>query len=400
MFEDDKPFFSREKTKQFITEAIQWPKIVIYAGAGVTIDRSGLGWGQLVHGLLANYITSPEQRDRLLRGMAPQEAASVAAQLYLDDHHGDYRDRLTDQLRVLLYNTGQWQKGDLALNIARLALALNRKAIRENRRNSGAVVVTPNYDSYIFEELSQASTEIVIRGRSRLRPRLLFPTNSDPLRAHDLHGDESEFGDIDFSSWLTEGQSAFDARYPSCIHLHGYISRSTTIDGGRGIPPYRHPVVSEQDYFITARSSYSALRALFSDSAVILAGSSMTDPPLLRALAATYDSTAPRWAIVPIGVSESRDDRLFIRRQVEKRFRHFNVTPVFVDLYGQIQQLFDELILASKLEDPDDYPRSDKTYGSRLDQWSQAWRNEIARAPEGSLESQVDVWFILRQLRE
>lgn len=333
----------------------------------MTIDRSSLGWNELVSGLLENYIKPEVQRKELLSKLTGPQGASAAAQMYLDDHNTEFRDRLTDRLRVLLYNSGQWQKGRLARNIAELVTALNLKA-QNNSNELGSCIVTPNYDDYIFEELVEA--DHIFRqeaGGSRSEPELLFPTKADALERTD--------GSDELNDWVLDAKFPHPSRTP-CIHLHGFIPRNAN---GQLAAEYRHPVVSEQDYFDTESSSFETLRALMNKSALLIVGASMTDPPFLRALAATREAGFDRYALVPMPSRLSPADRAALHRNAKERFQHFGVVPIFLDYYGQIQQFIREITTAAKLDDPSDYLSDDQPirYGLRLASWWGDWIEQV-----------------------
>ena len=388
--ETSRPFFSRQQTKEAIVEIAMSKRLVIFAGAGVTLDRSGLGWSEFVSGLLEDYIENPEQRSRVLETMRDLQSASVAAQLYQKDHGDSFRDRLTDRLRVLLYNGGQWQKGRLATNLATLLLVMNQKQSQDAEASvGGSCIVTPNYDDYIFQEL----VEVVRSRQTKANPDLLlgdplleFPTEVDPLSFN-----AASEGELGYSEELALAAWTSDIDFPraadsTCIHLHGFVPRSHQPGPTGSASKYRHPVVSEQDYFITAEYSFSALKKLFSQASVLIVGASMTDPPLLRALAATADAAThdgrARYALVPMQDGLGAVDKAGLQKMIRERYQHFGVRPVFADYYGQAQQFIEEVTVCAQLAKPSDYQRSDLRYGKRLSDWWTSWSKEIAKDEE------------------
>lgn len=94
MLEQAQPLFHRQSIKNTIVQIAANGHLVVYAGAGVTIDRSSLGWNELVSGLLENYIKPEDQRRELLSKLTGLQGASAAAQMYRDDHKAEFRDRL------------------------------------------------------------------------------------------------------------------------------------------------------------------------------------------------------------------------------------------------------------------------------------------------------------------
>ena len=366
VLEQAQPLFHRQSTKEKIAQIASNRRLVVYAGAGVTIDRSSLGWNELVSGLLENYIKPESQRRELLSKLTGLQGASAAAQMYYDDHKEEFRDRLTDRLRVLLYNSGQWQKGRLARNIAELVTALNLKALNSSDE-MGSCIVTPNYDDYIFEELVDADQTRRRKRRTRSVPELVFPTGADPL--------EKGKAGRNLLPWVRDAEFPKPSTTP-CIHLHGFIPRNAN---GSLAAQYRHPVVSEQDYFDTEELSFQTLKSLMSKSAVLIVGASMTDPPFLRALAATRNSGFDRFALVPLPSKLNPADRAALHRNARERFQHFDVIPIFLDYYGQIQQFVREITTAAQLDDPTNYLSDLEPirYGRRLAYWWEAWIEQV-----------------------
>ncbi len=364
-------------------------RLVIFAGAGVTLDRSGLGWSEFVSGLLEDYIENGEQRSRVLERMRDLQSASVAAQLYQKNHGESFRDRLTDRLRVLLYNGGQWQKGRLATNLATLLLVMNQKRSQDDGDGvGGSCIVTPNYDDYIFQELVE-----VVRRQSEDNPDLSlgdplleFPTEIDPLSFSSVRKGELGYSqELAMAAWISDDDfpRAVDS---TCIHLHGFVPRSHQPGPKGSVSEYRHPVVSEQDYFITAEYSFGALNKLFSQASVLIVGASMTDPPLLRALAATAEEATRegrrRYALVPMQDGLGAADKASLQKMIRERYQHFGVKPVFADYYGQAQQFIEEVTVCAQLSKPSEYQRSELRYGKRLSDWWNSWSVEIAQDEE------------------
>lgn len=362
-----KPLFHRDDIKELIVRIGKHRRLIVYAGAGVTIDRSGLGWNDLVSGLLENYIADPKQRKTLLSHLSGLQGASVAAQMYHDDHGDvDYRDRLTDRLRVMLYNSGDWAKGRLAQNLAELVTVLNLRAMKGGE-DRGSCIVTPNYDAYLHEELINLDQLRSKRRGPRSRPALLFPTAEDTL---------SRDADNRLEAWVDD-PSFPNPGMAACIHLHGYVPRSAT---GPFASSYRHPVVSEQDYLDSERASFEALRSLLTGTPLLIVGASMTDPPLLRALAATKREENDRYALVPLPSLLSVTERAALQRNIQERYEHFGVRAIFLDYYGQIQQFVREVTTVASLPSPYDYLSHTKNvrYGRRLSFWWGRWRKSVA----------------------
>ena len=306
--ESDKPFFSRARTNEaldILAGSVSSPgRLVVFAGAGVTIDRSGLSWRTMDEGLLEPYLPDKRARDDVFEENSIQAAASLAVEYYRK-HYGKqgYRARIADRLRILIYAPGSWQSGDLVSAIATLSDAVSD-------RNGGVVVATTNYDDFLVDELNDDSVT---------RP-VFYPSDDgiEVKRSSRAEWTKSLAGTVPLFK---------DAG--SVVHLHGLVPRDGSIEGGRVFTP----VVGEIDYVKAAPSSFSATRALFKAAPVLLVGASMTDAPLLRALEATKKSKFPRYALVPMGFQYQGDPvRLRAVRSAQlERFQHFGVVPVYVD---------------------------------------------------------------------
>lgn len=198
---------------------------------------------------------------------------------------------------------------------------------------------------------------------------LAFPTAIDPL----FSGTQTA---VELSSWVGAEEIFPLPTTVACVHLHGYlpIKHSTSIDSDNG--DYRNPVVCEQDYFDTSSYSYDALYKLFSQSSVLIVGASMTDAPLLRALADTADiandNNFKRMALVALQGDYSFKERKLREKLMTNRYSHFKVEPVFLDYYGQIPQFIEEVMVASGDPILSDDSISD-SYSQRLQAWWDEW---------------------------
>lgn len=359
--ESDKPFFSRSRTKFALASladqvAHLGSPLTIYAGAGVTIDRSALSWRGMVEGILREYVSDPQVIDEIFRQNEVVAAATLAEAFYLRDYgEGNFRDRMVDKLRWMLYGPGDWQAGRLADEVASLCASIQAYS-------GGCVVATPNYDDYLIAAMKKAKIDVSIERTTR---------TDSPLNTS---------GVVRSAEWVKTPsvRQALFRGSNTAIQLHGLIPRSP---GGKTYPP----VISEIDYVKSEPYTFRALRALLSDSCVLMVGTSLTDRPLLQALDKTRDSRFPRFALVPLGGSRgepearSRD----LRKYQLERFARYNVTPIFVDYYFQVAQFLVELsrlldeVKGEELENLEEEIVSQLTYnsyGQRLVNWAEDWR--------------------------
>lgn len=296
-------------------------RLLIYGGAGVTIDRSGLGWKAMVDGLLSQYVQDRQTRDDIFSANSVLETASLAIEYFRKDYGDEhFRDRIADRLRLMLYVPGDWQAGILADSVASLCAS-----VASSKR--GFVLATPNYDDYLVEALMARIGSIDVTTSTS--------GNNDAVVAPRL---------AKSAGWMRSRQNTqdlFDSA-TSIVQLHGLIPRNRTINEGRVLTP----VIGELDYINSEPYTYRALRSLLREAPALFIGTSLTDRPLLQALAQTRNSSPyPRFALVPIGLDleSDRERQRRLRASQLERYEHFGVTPVYVDYHFQIAQFVQEL---------------------------------------------------------
>lgn len=416
--ESNKPFFSRQRTKDALADlndsSLRAGRLLIYGGAGVTIDRSNLNWKGLVDGLLQQYVPDHQARQDIFAESSILETASLAVEYFRKDYGTHYRERIADRLRVMLYMPGDWQAGALADNIGNLAAR-----IAEDGRSF--VIATPNYDDYIVAAMRGHFSDVNI------------VTSVVEDQEQDLLN-----GTADLAEWASSAESVsglFSSKN-AVVQLHGLIPRNKSINRGEVFPP----VIDELDYFASEKYTYPALRALLEDSPALFVGTSLTDRPLLQALVDTAGRRHPRYAIVATGLNleSDRPRQRALRTSVLERFQHFGVVPVYVDYYFQIAQFVDELARAvrgplvqdSGVEEAAGVvtmgdPKSDEsaesvvttagdlgeaaietdaspspTYGQRLLKWCHDWQQLEEAQEDADLIGSTLTSFALEQVRE
>ncbi|MFG2127620.1 SIR2 family protein [Streptomyces sp. NPDC048751] len=334
----DEAFFHRAETKELINEIAGHEALVIYAGAGATMDMSALSWERLVTELLEPHMQSTESREWLMKTLDPQKAASAACQFYKDLYDKDAKGRILDRVRVALYKEGTWAGGALAKNIAEL---IDRWYEHDRR----ACVVTPNFDDYI-------ETELRDKVHKSTEPFFVDP-DGPPI-------------DIELPNKDT----------PACVYLCGHAPRN-----GKS---RAHPVLSEEDFLRNAVCSTELLTGVFERSNVLILGSSLVDPPLMTSLLHTAEHSRvngkKRYALISLQDDKwkeiPRDISRDLRRAIYERLAQFNVTPIFTDFYIQIGQFLQEVRTAVQERRGGcryDHPLSKATYGARLVSWWDGW---------------------------
>ena len=261
-FESDLPFFSRERVKKALEDiatrvlgleesstakiSTRLPRLNIYCGAGVTIDRSGLDWRRMVDGLLVQYV--PKKRDR--RDIFDAHDVLGAASLCLADYRQDYDKehytmRVADRLRLLLYGNADWNSGRLADEVINLCQTCRR--VGHDKVGSGYVVATPNYDAFLAEKIQQLNPSGLIYTTGK--------DNQDVL----LEQKQNHFPEV--PEWVSCEDLISDLYDPGAIiQLHGLIPRDDSLLNGRVITP----VIDELDYIYSDHILFECLRLFLS----------------------------------------------------------------------------------------------------------------------------------------
>lgn len=350
------PYFHQPLTHKLIQEIADQESLVIYAGAGVSIDRTGMSWRELMSRLMEDYVQDPAVRQSLMEIFTPQQAASVVSQMYFGRFEAKSAVQMVNKLRVLLYSAEQgWQRGVLVTAIVNLAAAFHD-------RGKSVHLVTTNYDNFLDEEVSVLNAAREKSGKNAI----------------DWQSIVVDYGAVaDPGKLKAEMKRCVDVG--KIVHLHGYVPEIGENGDSRII-------LSELDYFESQTLSTEILADLFSRHAVLVLGASLTDPPLLNALARTKirQGVKPRVAVMPLqGIerprvlsdTETSEERIvqeYITRSLA-RMKQFDLKGTFPDFYCQVPQLLTELQIAVERCSHVSYPQSTVRYGQRLTRWWGAW---------------------------
>lgn len=370
--ETAKPFFSRFRTKEAIRN-LAYPEayrpIVIYAGAGATIDRSGLSWKSMIDGLLELHISDENRRNALFENQLEVEVGTIARHLFEQTYGEGAEARLVDQLKLKLYGPAQWHAGLLLDALGELA-----KSWVDHRH---VIFVTPNYDDYLLRHL----TDLFPSKLRVLSPKLL--ENGRLVWEYRFRSAKKD---------VQEDGLEFPKGAVTLVQLHGLVESSPRS------PMNWPPVVSEIDYLLTENRSSRALTRLFSGTDILMVGTSLRDGPLLRALHGRLQSNSDEitdcYAIATVGMhlgSESAERR-FAQEGALSRMQAFDVSPIYVDYYVQIAQFVFELsravreaggkvwahLTSDQAGAEETVPYETKSldsdsYGKRLDRWARDW---------------------------
>jgi hypothetical protein len=364
------PFFHDVETHHLIEQIADSSVLTIFAGAGVTIDRTGLAWRALLDGLLKKAEIDKHELEAIesyVVGRSEMQYASIVRAIY--ERKGDeWRRILSEAIHTLLYSERTWRGGRYAGAIAELVVAMHQAG-------RAAFILTTNHDEFI---------EMALRA-SALR--------------HGLDVDVTTLSLEMIEQKKSKKRAEASEGWPesiAVIHVHGGIRKKRRRDGKIG-----SVVLGEYDFFDYERAVAKIASEMMLRSNVLLVGVGMDDPNLLRALhhvkrlsASGHAETLSgrrTWAVLtkaglsPKGViDEELVDRA--RVAIEKRLGEFDVRPVLPDTYAQAHQLL--LEVAQEVKHSSEgrrYSDDDATYryGKRLRAWWDAWNSSSTRQRAG-----------------
>lgn len=364
-------FFHSRRTKTAIQKLASKKNLVVYCGAGTTIDKTGLGWANLITSIFAGgtskgYPTEDEIKLMARTEASPLQLASILTQYTLDNLSTDLQmqENLGAKLATLLYKNATWAGGLTSEFIAQLAFEVC--AVRDG----SVTIVTTNYDTFI-----ETSIRDLCAGFMSARQDDDSYEDSDgasqpgPPRALKVRTVSNEQLETPVALPSTSGEVQF-------VYLHGSVDAAGGHDGTL--------VLSEADYQKTRQKTVELLRSLFGreESAILILGASLTDPPLVEALASTSkDASDPnkditRVCVLPISSTGyvrhglSSREMSTMKRHISRRGRLLGIDILIPDFHFQVAQFNYELV-AAMTEKP--YAESNERYGMRLTRWFAAW---------------------------
>ncbi len=371
------PYLERAETIEHIEDIAAQERVIIYAGSGVSIDKTGLSWPKLVESLMEHRLGGLE-----LRTFSPLESASIVKQLLLKEY-GEERinGKLADELRRLLYPSQMWRQAQLPHAVMRLIAELHNQ-------DRDYHVFTTNYDDFLERQ------KVILDAQSMEKQGSALALESVAL---------------DYSVDISEKEHLLRevARYTSCdpasrllVHLHGYVPQDFAA-------PATFVTFSEVDYARSYRLSAEVLERVLQDHSMLIIGSSLTDPPLLNALARTAEQAKQqqlsRLAIMPLqGLLVPSDEERRITaicKNIRDRMEHFEVGVTFPDFYAQTAQLLTEIrVAARERRAGNPYKGSPAEHRNRLEQWWLAWQED--RSGDWAAANLRDHEALLDRLRE
>lgn len=356
-------FFRQAATRQALASLSDTKSLVFYCGAGVTIDRTGVSWGALIKSVFD--LASSTRRDKRTQTAAveyllgkmpdPRQAASILVEAFSSRSQSD-NEFLGTKLKDTLYEQNGWSRGYILRNLvqAAMAAALSRRV----------VIITTNYDVYIEEALADRRAGLLDVSANTVLPGVTRTTCLD--------------GSTETVRLAPCSPGAHDIE----IHyLHGRVDRTGHVDG--------QIVLTEESYALASSASLDTLRREFEgdDRGVLVVGASLTDEPLIHALALTKQRNAAgrRFALLNLptallskDISGDGPSGDAISSALQLRGTHLGITSLHPLSYSQSAQFLEELRLSISAHDLADATASysestDIDYAARLSRWHTKW---------------------------
>jgi hypothetical protein len=385
-----KPFvlFEDEDTARALRNLSKVEHLVLYCGAGATIDRTGSSWEDLISRLVGAADG---------RGIDAAELDAVKAVVKASDGEEggtlvwetlarvveNPHDSLDLTLSQILYEQVGWSHGLLLDNLSNLATMATLAGKR-------VTIVTTNYDVYIEEEVDDYLKELTVSAR-RLEKEdpgeFTYPVPGLQYQAFRRPGRR---GPKEISKVVRKSRGDRDVskKMIDIIYIHGRIGRQSNVGG-------THVVLSEKDYAQTHDKVVGILEGLLGpDSGLLVLGSSLRDKPLLEAL--VKSSCPAKYALIRLsswmeskGLAldsvppvHARGARVGIPRDIAVEILNRRgsglgkLHVISTENHEQISQFIEELRLAIEglSFDQSSWPIEDISYSSRLNAWYEEWQ--------------------------
>lgn len=131
--QDDLNFFSKEEVFDSLSALEKSSSLVIYCGAGVTFDLTGLGWSNLVKEILNSALQNSPSNPDLAKSVQhlissgsledKQKASLVTA--FMEENGIPFSGtKFIEILQDTLYRKHGWERGKLLEDIVQLAISL------------------------------------------------------------------------------------------------------------------------------------------------------------------------------------------------------------------------------------------------------------------------------------
>lgn len=263
---------------------------------------------------------------------------------------------LGSKLKEILYEAHGWNPGLTLRNIVHLALV----AAATGKR---VTIATTNYDTYIETAFSNRRQEMLDEG--------LDPERAPGLLRWVLPERPSPAMEVPPRTTSQVTNKGSEAEWVEIIYLHGRVAEDAAVEG--------RIVFSEVSYAQTRAQTTAILEGLFNkeESATLIVGASLTDPPLVHSLATT--AKHPARYVIQRWPSDIDQDSLPVHKAIGHRASHLGVKPLWVLDYFQVAQYLEELRLSASalgaLGDASMYRDAEigLAYSNRLNRWHASW---------------------------
>lgn len=359
-------FLSRTDVSDIMRELSNGDPLTIYCGAGVTIDKTNMGWSQVISAAYGSkeedwrYYPTERESHVLKTSADPMQLATIY-QRYLLDHFGDEQkllDHVAANLRNRFYGANEWLSGGLARNVAFLALVKAAAGVNVN-------IVTTNYETHtedaIKERLSKFEPFLRKRGRGIkvVRKYLRKATNGRKAGFYIAQSRTEKVGVGNFA-------------VITLTYLHGCLTSS-------GLEDRSALVISEEDYTTYRDVVESRLEDILRKKGTVLfVGTSMSDPPLVSTLIRTRRRDEQnRIALLPLETSlyDTCDERTTIRVVDHWRVRGNALGTIFLipDFKFEVSQFIEEVTHYAMQSLDGRSADTALPNGERLLEWWQTW---------------------------
>lgn len=387
-------FLDRTDVCEIIKTIADSKSLTIYCGAGVTIDKTNMGWGQVISAAYGSkedewrYYPTSNEIQILQANSDPMQLATIL-QRYLLDHFGDEEqllDHIAANLRNGFYGSNDWLSGGLARNVAFLALmkafaGVDVKIVTTNYEEHTQKAVTQRKGPF-QEHLALHGKRILIR-REYLRriqeadgPKYVF----DNTKAAN---EEEEEGEVHATITFT--------------YLHGCLAPS-------GLVKNSALVLSEPDYTVYRSTVEKKLKKLLeSEDTVLFVGTSMTDPPLISTLIHTRaDKSRKRFALLPLerDIYQGHDEEtaLKIIGHRKNRGTALGVTFLMPDFRYEVSQFIEEVTHYAMHNIENGVASHATSNKQRLIHWWQDWQKSPQAMDESILHAHLQ--HAMNRIRE
>jgi hypothetical protein len=362
------PFFDdTDCTQNAIRDVAAATDLVLYVGAGLTIDRGGPTWGQMLDKVSEGLQTAlgPEvsQQEPYLSArnfrllppkITPVERATMLTQWSHRIHGDPAINVLSAKVADAVYPSAIEQ-----MIGGRLSRALASMIVTFAGAGRRVTVISTNYDNILQSDIE---TEVKLwradhpDGRLALDIRFAEPNRSGTLDWK--HEDSGITGNLE--------------NLISFHYLHGRLRRGHSPDG--------YFVFNEADYARIRPGETAFLASAFTNRTVLVVGSSISDVALVDALLLSNTSRQKRYATVPVidlipdlGSEKppTECDVEARKKWVNARYVDLGLIPLFPDFHYQVPVLVSEIVRFAKSD-----ATSCKPHKQRLMEWSKLWRQK------------------------